>query len=310
MERCGDGAVLRRSHAPKTRSYVARGNQWLYELKFDGFRGIAVKDGNLVRLFSRNGRDLSKKFTRIVDAVASLKIKSAVIDGEIVCIDEAGRPCFEDLQNFNAKAERNLFFYAFDLLASNGANLMTRPIEERKECLRRLLPSDGPLRLSEFVECDPDVLVDFARENRLEGIVAKRRGSSYEPGKRSGAWTKFKTHQTAEFLIGGYLPCARGVESVAVGFWKEKVFKYAARLEVYLKGKRFSEFCERVTRHKPVACAFERVPIKKAGDTWSVGLTKEDAAKFVWITPVEAVTVRFIERTRIGLLRHAQLSVS
>jgi bifunctional non-homologous end joining protein LigD len=292
----------------KPAATLPRGEQWLYELKFDGFRGLAVKDGAAVRLFSRNGRDLSKRFPRIINAVASLKIKSAVIDGEIVCIDEQGRPCFEDLQNYRPKLENGLFFYAFDLLAANGANWTSKPIEERKESLRRLLPTRGPLRLSEFVECDPEVLIDFARENRLEGIVAKRRGSLYEAGKRSGAWTKFKTYQTAEFLVGGYLPCPGGVESVAVGFWKEKVFKYAARIEVYLKGKRFSEFCERVTRQKPGACPFERVPIKKAGDTWSVGLTKEDAAKFIWIKPTEAVTVRFIEWTRIGLLRHAQLS--
>jgi bifunctional non-homologous end joining protein LigD len=213
------------------------------------------------------------------------------------------------LQNFNGKSDRYLFFYAFDLLAMNGAELMGRPIEERKEHLRRLVPSEGPLRLSDFAECDPDLLVTFARKNRLEGIVAKRRGSFYEPGKRSGVWAKFKTYQAAEFLVGGYLPGPGGVlESLAVGFWKEKAFKYAARVEVFLKGKRLAEFCERITRHKPVTCAFERVPMKKSGDTWSVGLTKEDAAKFVWIKPAEAVTVRFIEWTRSGLLRHAQLS--
>jgi DNA ligase D-like protein (predicted ligase) len=283
------------------------GEQWRYELKFDGFRGLAVKDGKDVRLFSRNGRDLSTRFPTIVEAVGKLKMKSAVIDGEIVCLDEKGRPCFEDLQNFGSALENNLFFYAFDLLAANGANLITRPLEERKECLRRLLPKDGPLRLSDFVECDPEILVKFATENRLEGVVAKRIGSVYEPGKRSGAWAKFKTYQTAEFLIGGYLPCRGGVESLAVGFWREKVFKYAARVEVYLKGKRLQDLCGRIAKLKAGACAFERVPIKKSGDTWSVGLTKEDAEKFVWIAPRLKVHVRFTEWTSIGALRHAGL---
>jgi bifunctional non-homologous end joining protein LigD len=276
-------------------------------LKFDGFRGLAVKEGGAVRLFSRNGRDLSKRFERIVDTVAKLQVKSAAIDGEIVCLDENGRPCFEDLQNFGPKLGSRLFFYAFDLLSLNGADLTRNPLEGRKEKLRRIVPSFGPLRLSEFVECDVQALVAFARENRLEGIVAKRRGSFYEPGKRSGAWTKFKTYQTAEFLVGGYLPCANGVESLAVGFWRDEVFRYAARVEVYLKGKAFEELCANIAKLKRVPCSFERVPIKKAGDTWSVGLTKEDADRFVWVKPKLKVTVRFTEWTRVGVLRHAGL---
>lgn len=287
---------------------IPRGDQWLYELKFDGFRGIALKEGKQVRLFSRNARDLSKRFGRIVEAIANLPVKSAAIDGEIVCLDESGRPCFEDLQNFGPKLQSRLFFYAFDLLSLNGADLTRRPIEERKEKLRRLLPAAGPLRLSEFVDCDIETLVTFARENRLEGIVAKRRGSFYEAGKRSGTWTKFKTYQTAEFLVGGYLPSADGVESLAVGFWRDDVFRYAARVEVYLKGKLRAELCGSVAKLKRVPCAFERVPIKKAGDTWSVGLTKEDAERFVWVKPKMKVAIRFTEWTRVGVLRHAQLA--
>lgn len=291
----------------KPAAVLPRGEQWGYELKFDGFRGLAVKDGAEVRLFSRNGRDLSKKFGRIVEAVKKLPARSAIIDGEIVCLDERGRPCFEDLQNFGSKLENKLFFYAFDVAHLNGVQTVTEPIEQRKARLREMLPSNGPLRLSDFVECDPETLVTFARENRLEGVVAKRLGSFYEAGKRSGAWAKFKTYQTAEFLIGGYLPCPGGLESLAVGFMRDNVFKYAARVEVYLKGNKLAELREGIAKMKRVPCAFERVPIKKAGDTWSVGLTKEDAEKFVWIAPRLKVNVRFTEWTRVGVLRHAGL---
>jgi DNA ligase D-like protein (predicted ligase) len=291
----------------KPSAALPRGDKWRYELKFDGFRGLAVKDGKDVRLFSRNGGDLSKRFGRITEAISKLRIKSAVIDGEIVCLDEQGRPSFEDLQNFKPSHENNLFFYAFDLLSVNRANLMSSAIEDRKEDLRKLLPRDGPLRLSEFLQCDPEQLVAFARENRLEGVVAKRVGSLYEPGKRSGAWAKYKTYQTAEFLIGGYLPRAGGVESLAVGFWRENVFRYAARVEVYLNGRPRKELCSQLAEEKPAACAFERVPIKKAGDTWSVGLTKEDAERFVWLGPKVKAVVRFTEWTRVGALRHAGL---
>jgi bifunctional non-homologous end joining protein LigD len=161
----------------KPEAALPRGGEWRYELKFDGFRGLAVKDGKEVRLFSRNGRDLSKRFGRITEAISKLRAKSAVIDGEIVCLDEQGRPCFEDLQNFKPSHPHNLFFYAFDLLSVDGENLMSLGIEERKESLRQLLTCEGPLRLSEFVQCDPETLVAFARENRLEGVVAKRTGS-------------------------------------------------------------------------------------------------------------------------------------
>ena len=140
----------------KPTAALPRGDKWLYELKFDGFRGLAVKDGKEVRLFSRNGRDLSKRFARITNAISKLRMKSVLIDGEIVCLDEQGRPCFEDVQNFKPSHENNLFFYAFDLLSADGENLMSLAIEERKESLRQLLPCQGPLRLSEFVQCDPE----------------------------------------------------------------------------------------------------------------------------------------------------------
>jgi bifunctional non-homologous end joining protein LigD len=291
----------------KPAAALPRGDQWHYELKFDGFRGLAVKDGRDVRLFSRNGRDLSKRFPRIVKAIESLKPKSATIDGEIVCLDEQGRPCFEDLQNFGPTLESRLFFYCFDLPALDSQDLCTNPIEDRKDKLQRILPSRGPLRLSEFVTCDPETLVTFARQNRLEGIVAKRNGSRYEVGKRSGAWQKFKTYQRAVFLVGGFLPCPGGIESLAIGFWRENAFRYAARVEVYLKGKPLHLLTEAIRKTRRGPCPFERVPLKKAGDTWSVGLVKEDAERFVWIEPSVEVSVRFTEWTRGGLLRHAGL---
>jgi bifunctional non-homologous end joining protein LigD len=283
------------------------GDQWRYELKFDGFRGLAIKEGKDVRLFSRNGRSLSVRFWPIVDAIASLKVKNAIIDGEIVCLASDGRPCFEDLQNMSPVLEANLFFYAFDLLHLNGRNVFDAPIEERKERLRDLLPEGGPLRLSDFIDGDPAQLEAFTRANRLEGIVAKRRRSFYEPGKRSGVWTKFKTYQTADFLIGGYLPCPGGIEALTVGFMRNGAFQYAAHVEVYLKGKALDQLVSAVRNVRPTPCAFERVPIKKRGDTWSVGLTKEDADRAVWIKPSVPVNVRFTERTKIGLLRHAGL---
>lgn len=220
----------------KPAAALPRGEHWLYELKFDGFRGLALKEGESVRLFSRNGRDLTKRFGPIVDAIRKLRAKSAIIDGEIVCLDDNGRPCFEDLQNFDSDLKGRLFFYAFDLLCLNDKTLIREPLRNRKNLLRKLLPKSGPLRLSDFVDAEPEALVQFARENRLEGIVAQRAGSAHEPGKRSGAWTKFKTYQQAAFLVGGFLPAPAGIEALALGFWRDGVFRYSGRQSL-LEGK-------------------------------------------------------------------------
>lgn len=287
---------------------LPRGDQWLYELKFDGFRGMAIKNGADVRLLSRSQNDLTKRFPRIVDAVKLLPVKACIIDGEIVCLDEQGRPCFEDLQNFTPSDQRFLFFYAFDLLALNSTTLIQQPIEKRKEQLRDLLPKEGPLRLSDFIDADPEHLVTFAKENRLEGIVAKRRGSFYEPGARSGAWTKFKTYQEAEFLIGGFLAGSDGVQSMVVGFQREGAFHYAAKLEVYLQRKQRLEFLTTLERARVHVCPFVKVPRKSSsGDTWSVGVTDEDLKRIVWVSPKRSARVRFLEWTRSGLLRQAGL---
>jgi DNA ligase D-like protein (predicted ligase) len=284
---------------------LPRGDQWLYELKFDGFRGLAIKNGKEVQLWSRQRNHMNNRFPRIVEAIQGLPVKSTIIDGEIVCLDQEGRPCFEDLQNYSETKEHFLFFYAFDLLAVNSTTLVNQAIEKRKQQLRDLIPNDGPLRLSDFVDADPDRLVTFAKDNRLEGIVAKRAGSIYEPGKRSGAWTKVKTYQEADFLIGGFLANNDGVESIAVGFHREGEFRYAAKLETYSSRKQRMELGTSLVRHRVDACPFVHVPRRRSGDTWSAGVTAEDLERMVWVMPERTVRVRFIEWTRAGVLRHA-----
>jgi hypothetical protein len=180
--------------------------------------------------FSRNGRDLSKQFPTIIEAVRKLKAQSAIIEGEIVCLDENGRTCVEDLQNFGSELENNLFFYAFDLAHLNGVQTVIDPIEKRKERLRELIAASGTLRLFEFVECDPEALVTFARENRLEGVVAKRLGSRYEPGKRSGAWAKSNFDE----LEGHYLQAANLPEFSANAALKwSEVTRKCLRLTIF-----------------------------------------------------------------------------
>jgi bifunctional non-homologous end joining protein LigD len=288
---------------------LPRGERWCYELKFDGFRGIAIKEHDHVRLLSRNGNDLSKRFERIVQAVRDLPVKSLILDGEIVCLDLEGKPCFEDLQSFAPEREPFLFYYAFDLLHQDGKSLIREPLVRRKEALCELLVKGrSPLRCSEFLDANPDDLIQFTQAHKLEGIVAKDRNSLYEPGKRSGRWMKFKTYQEREFLIGGFLADPEGVRSIAVGFRRGGDLVYAAKLEVYLPTAERRGLEQAFLKLRMESCPFEKLPTRKAGDTWSVGLTNEEASSFVWLHPRIKANVRFTEWTRAGLLRHAMLA--
>jgi bifunctional non-homologous end joining protein LigD len=283
------------------------GDQWLYELKFDGYRGLAVKNHTFTRLYSRNGKDLTSRFLPIVHAVQSLRATTCILDGEIVCLDAEGRPCFEDLQNY-AEGEHSLYFYAFDLLHLNGDSLVHLPLTERKERLSKLLNGCAPsLRASSSLEGEPHQLVNFCREHRLEGIVAKKGDSTYRPGERTGSWVKFKTRQEGTFSIGGFLPSADGFSSIAVGFNRDGEFRYAGKLEGYLPRTAKADLLRDLL---PRACstpAFVHVPRKTSGDTWSAGIAVDELSRFVWVKPKLEAAVEYQEWTRAGYLRHARL---
>ena len=291
----------------QTSKVLPLGEQWLYELKFDGYRGLAIKNDTSTRLYSRNRKDLTARFLPIVHAIQNLPVNSCVLDGEIVCLDSLGRPCFEDLQNYT-EGEHALYFYAFDLLHLNGECLLSLPLTMRKEKLAKVLEDCDPaLRVSGPVEGDPAAIIKFCRDHRLEGIVAKRRNSIYRSGERCSSWVKFKTHQEATFVVGGFLPGLDGFSSVAVGFHREGTFQYAAKLEVYLPRSKKVDVLKRLMPLAAPKPAFERVPRKRPGDTWSAGIPADEFERFVWIMPKVEVTVQYQEWTRAGYLRHAKV---
>lgn len=283
------------------------GEQWLYELKFDGYRGLAVKNGTSTRLYSRNGKDLTSRFLPIVHAVQDLPAKFCILDGEIVCLDAKGRPCFEDLQNYS-EGEHALYFYAFDLPHLNGDSLHSLPLTKRKERLSALLDGAAPrLRLSASLEGKPSAMVDFCREHRLEGIVAKKRDSIYRPGDRCSSWVKFKTRQEAEFLVGGFLPSPDGFSSVAVGSKQGREFRYAGKLEAYLPKSAKFDALKQFVKLASTVVPFAKVPRKERGDTWSSGINEDELSRFVWLEPKLKASVQYREWTRAGYLRHASL---
>ncbi len=155
------------------------GGDWIYEIKFDGFRALALRGGSETRIISRNQKDLGGKFTEVKDSIAALDIQEAIIDGEIVALDEKGRSTFQLLQGFDMGEERPpIVFYAFNLLQLNGKDIHNLPIEERKTKPEELLKKpSGVTRYSISFTKDIPELLDRARTLGLEGLIGKRAGS-------------------------------------------------------------------------------------------------------------------------------------
>jgi bifunctional non-homologous end joining protein LigD len=200
---------------------------WIYEIKFDGYRALALRGGSEARVLSRNEKDLGGKFPEVKDSIAALNIQEAIIDGEIVALDKKGRSSFQLLQGLDMGQKKPpIVFYAFDLLQLNGKNLQNLPIEERKAKLKELLKKPpGVIRYSVSFTKDIPELLDRTRKLGLEGLIGKRSGSRYEPGKRTGAWIKLKLHQEQEFVIGGYTEpegSRKYFGALLVGFYEGK----------------------------------------------------------------------------------------
>jgi bifunctional non-homologous end joining protein LigD len=188
---------------------VPPGGDWLYEIKFDGYRALTRidrSDAHPVRIFTRSGLDWTEKFKRQAKAFAALAVDTAWIDGEAVVLDEHGVPSFQALQNaFDANRPQDIVIFAFDLPYLNGYDLRNVPLVQRRALLRALLEGldDDTLRFSEDFALDAHDLLSSACEMALEGIVGKRRDSRYT-STRSGSWIKLRCRRRQEFVIGGY----------------------------------------------------------------------------------------------------------
>ena len=175
-------------------SKLPEGLEWIWEIKFDGYRALAVKSGTGVALFSRRRKSLNSQFPYIVEALADLPA-GTVVDGEVVAIDESGRPDFNLLQNLRAEASR-IRYYIFDLLCWEDRDLTHVPMVERRALLNSVVViPDKRIRISDYFEAAPKDLLSAVREQRLEGMIGKRKDSHYQPGKRSGAWIKHRVNR-------------------------------------------------------------------------------------------------------------------
>lgn len=277
-------------------------DHWNWEIKFDGFRTEAVKVGRSVSLLSRNEKSLNARFVEVVEAVAGLK-GDFVLDGEVVAIDESGRPSFQLLQN-SGSAAPPLVFFCFDVLHYDGRSLVDQPIEARREVLESIVATGaGVVRLSPLLSGAPQDVLAAVRELGLEGVVGKRRGSLYQPGKRTGTWIKHRTNRGQEFVIGGYTRGTRGFDALLLGVFDAGELRYAGKVRNGFTPVIRDRIFPTLKAEKVEACPFVNLP-ETGRSRWGEALTKEKMRECRWLNPVLVCNVGFVEWTDGGKLRH------
>jgi bifunctional non-homologous end joining protein LigD len=276
------------------------GDRWSYEVKWDGYRTLALKDGARVRLFSRNLKDVTAVYPSVARTIGELKAPTALVDGELVAVDEAGRPSFQALHHQSARA---VLYYAFDVLEVSGRDLTPEPLDVRRQQLATIT-SGTSILVSEPLPGTPAQIERAVRELGLEGVVAKRRDSRYQPGRRSDAWIKVKFQRRQELVVGGYKPADEGFDSILVGYYDARRLYYAGKVRAGFTPHSRAELMRRL---KPLAsrrCPFVNLPSIRAGH-WGEGVSAEEMTVLRWVKPVVVVEVAFTEWTRDGNLRHA-----
>lgn len=265
---------------------------WFFEVKWDGYRAIAEVGRDAVRLYSRNHTPFETKFAPIVDSLWKLD-HEAVLDGEIVVLDDEGRSRFQLLQNYQKTGRGNLIYYVFDLLYLDGEDLRSRPLSERKKLLRQIVGrKQGKIRFSDHVEKTGIKFFDAAIDRGLEGIIGKDGASAYKEGKRTGAWVKIKTRQRQEAIIGGFTaPRGRRVEigALVLGVHEGPDLVYIGHTGGGLDDAALADLRQRLEPLVRDTCPFKKAP--------------KTNAPVRWVEPQLVCEVEFQEWTEDGRMR-------
>ncbi len=243
---------------------------WIFEVKWDGYRAVAEVRHGEVSLYSRNLISLTQKFSPVAQALGKLGLE-AVLDGEIVVADEEGRSDFQMLHNYQKSGKGHLLYYVFDLLYLEGHDLTGLPLLMRKGLLKKVLPPVPGIRFSDHVAKDGVLFFEAARQKGLEGIVAKHSEGVYRIGTRSRQWLKVKTRLTQEGAIAGFTAPRRGRKhfgSLVLGAFKGRELVYIGHSGGGFTSKTLKEIHERLVPLIRKKCPFKTVPATDASVTW------------------------------------------
>ncbi|NNM77491.1 DNA ligase D [Sphingomonas sp. ID1715] len=271
---------------------VPTGSAWLHEVKYDGYRVLLAIGGGKVKVFTRSGLDWTDKFPGVAEAGAALDVGSALIDGEVVALDQAGKPSFSALQDALKRGGKNLVMFAFDLLSLDGEDLTRLTNLERKELLRPIIPSDGPIAYAEHVIGQGEKLFETMCREGYEGVVSKRADAPYL-GKRAQNWLKVKCIQRQEFVIVGWTPSearGRGFRSLLLGLHQGGELRYAGKVGTGFNARLIEEISARLEK-----LATDRPPVQAP---------RAAVRGARWVKPELVAEVAFTEFTADNVVRH------
>lgn len=276
--------------------HIPKGD-WLFEMKLDGYRMLAAIAGDQVRLYTRNGHDWTRQFGYVAPALSRLTKGTALIDGELVAIDERGRTDFTLLKN-SLDGKKPVVFYAFDLLEQDGEDITPLPQLERKQRLETLfanVPAEDPIAFSEHVVANGAEVFKAMCEGGYEGVIAKSPTARYYGGDRSTTWLKIKCVQRQEFVVIGWRPPEYGVDNVRGLF----LATYEDGKLVY-RGGVGTGFTDRMRRE-----VWEVLQLIRTDKQLPVvGMPRPEARAARWVEPRLLAEVEFTEVTPDGFIRH------
>ncbi|MBB2150873.1 DNA ligase D [Pedobacter gandavensis] len=276
---------------------------WLYEVKWDGYRALAFLDQSKVELKSRNDKSYNEKFYPIYQALKAWKI-SAILDGEVVVLNEKGSADFGALQHWRSEADGDLSYYVFDLLWYDGYDLRGLSLLDRKAILAAVLPSSSVILLSKDFETSGIAFLDAAKRAGLEGIMAKRMDSKYHPGDRTQDWLKIKANQRQEVVIAGFTKnegSTRPFSSLLVGVFEKGKLKYTGKIGTGFSLKTQKEL---LLQFQPLIIAAPMFAEEPDVNKRSPFQYQPPNAVATWLKPELVCEVSFTEMTADGVMRH------
>ena len=278
-------------------------DNWMFEVKWDGYRAIAHCNNSKVSLISRNNKSFNEKFYPITTALEKLNI-NAVLDGEVIISNKEGISSFGDLQNWRSEADGDLLYYVFDLLWLDGYLLFDLPLQQRREILTEMLPENPVIQLSQTFNAPGTKFYEVARNMNLEGIIAKKADSVYVPGTRSKEWLKIKIAQQQEVVIGGFTRnegTSKKFSSLLVGVFENNKLHYTGKIGTGFTDKAQREMMQQFNPLMRSTCPFDVEPDYNKPSRFRPNPPKATAT---WLKPELVCEVAFAEITSDGVMRH------